>query len=267
MKSLSSGLTVSSEEIQTLELLGLSLNQARVYFALANLKTATAKTLSNASELATCDVYRTVRGLLKLGLVEILVTSPKEFRATPPEAALSILIERKKEKMKITVERANRLLSKMRSETDSLPFSETKMAIIPCGERASQFGMPMLLNTKKTMDCVQTNALFRKFIENSSNAIKTLLKRNIQIRFVVEDDKAIEKPNEELATLLKNQNLKVRFANAEIKACILLHDDANAFLSSSPETASTPSYWSNNYCFIKVVQNYFETMWREAKAN
>jgi sugar-specific transcriptional regulator TrmB len=260
-------LIISDQKIQTLQRLGLTLNQAKVYFALVNLNTSTAKSLSDISGLAACDVYRVIPELQKLGLVEVLVVSPKEFKPTPPEEAIKILSKRKEEEVEEIRTKAREFLVGIRQETCSQYPEEARMSLIPCGERTKQFGKPKLMATQKRVDCIQTNTVFRRFINDTAEDLVALLRKKVEVRFVIENAQGLEGHDEELAALLKNCNFKVKFAQTNIQACILLHDDTDAFISTSLDTAHTPSYWSNNPCVIAVVRRYFETIWQEASEN
>ena len=254
----------ASEEVQTLQRLGLSLPQAKVWLALVELKSSKAKDISQLSGLATCDIYRVIPQLQKLGLAETLVTKPKEFKATPPESAIKILLKKKRSEDAETQTRAKKLLKHVKITRSLDSPDSSKMTLIQGGERILQFGLPKLLATKKTLDCVQTNQVFCSFISDTSESIQKLLARNVEARFVIENKNAVEKPSEELKRLLKNQNFTVKFSQTKIKACILLNDNTDTFISTSLDTHHTPSLWSNNSCVIAVVRGYFEKMWHEA---
>ncbi len=250
--------------IQNLQFLGLTLNQARVYAALAKFENATAKTLSNVSGLAACDIYRVIPELQELGLIEVLVATPKMFRSTPPEDAMKILLKQKEEEIGKMQVKAKEFLAEINIQKSPEHSDLTQIALIPCGERAAQFGMPKLSNTKEQLDAIQTNELFHRFIQNTSKEIVKLLKRNVKLRFLLENTMTIERPDKDLAKMLKNPNFKVRFAKTKINACILLHDNAEAFISTSLDAVHTPSYWTSNPCMVSVARGYFELEWREA---
>jgi sugar-specific transcriptional regulator TrmB len=247
-----------------LQRLGLSLTQARVWLALVELKSSRAKGISQLSGLATCDVYRVIPQLLKLGLAETLVTKPKEFKATPPENAIKILLKKKRLEDAKTQTRARKLLERVKTTRFLEPPDCSKMTLIQGGERIIQFGLPKMLATKKTLNCVQTNQVFCSFISDASESLEKLLARNVETRFVIENKRAVEKPSEELKRLLKKQKFKVKFTQTEIKACVLLNDNENVFVSTSLDTHRTPSYWSNNPCVVAVVRGYFEKLWHES---
>ena len=254
----------ASEEVQTLQRLGLSVPQAKVWLALVELKSSKAKDISQLSGLATCDIYRVIPQLQKLGLAETLVTKPKEFKATPPESAIKILLKKKRLEDAETQTRAKKLLKNVKITRSLYSPDSSKMTLIQGGERILQFELPKLLAIKKTLDCVQTNQVFCSFISDTSESIQKLLARNVEARFVIENKNAVENPSEELKKLLKNQNITVKFAQTKVKACILLNDDTDTFISTSLDIHHTPSLWSNNSCIIAVVRGYFEKMWHEA---
>jgi hypothetical protein len=254
-----------NKETQRLQALGLTLNQARVYLALLRAeKQATAKAISVASGLAACDVYRVVPELAKLGLLEVLVASPKEFRAIPPADATEILIKQRKKEVEDLSFTAKKFIEDLHLgiKSDSSEFPET--ALIPSGHRATQFGLPKLLATKATLDAVQTNASFRRFVSSNSESLEAILVKRVKMRFVIESVEGLERHDENLDSLLRNGFFTIRFAKESIHACVMLHDDTDVFLNTSLDALHSPSYWSNNPCFVAVVRNYFETMWTNA---
>ncbi len=253
------------KETQRLQTLGLTLNQARVYLALIKAeKQATAKAISIASGLAACDVYRVVPELAKLGLLEVLVASPKEFRAIPPVDAIEILVKKRRKEVEDLRVTAKKFIEELHlgSKPESSEFLET--VLIPSGHRATQFRLLKLLATKGRLDAVQTNASFRHFVSSNSEAWEALLEKRVEMRFVIESATGLEKPDDNLVSLLVNDLFKPRFVKEKVQACVILHDDTGVFLNSSLDPVHSPSYWSNNPCFVAVVRNYFETMWDNA---
>jgi len=253
-----------NKEIQNLQFLGLTLNQARVYAALAKFENATAKNLSDETGLAACDVYRVIPELQTLSLLDIIVTRPKTYRAARPEEAIKTLLGQKQKEIEEMRAKAKELVAEMSSKKNPEHRDLTEIALIPPGERTIQFGMSKLLNTIRQLDIIQTNPAFYRFTETSATALKRLLNRNVKVRFILENKMAIEKPDKDLAEILQNPNFKFRFAKTKINACILLHDETDAFISTSTDTLHTPSCWSSNPCLISVVKGFFEDEWRKA---
>jgi sugar-specific transcriptional regulator TrmB len=257
-------LNEENEAIQALQHIGLTLNQARVYMALYKSGTSRAKTLSTISGLAPCDVYRVMEDLQKLGLVEVLITSPKKFRACSPDYVISTLISKRTEENRRIETEALDIVHRIKSEKLVNQFDGLEMTLIPYGKTISSFESSNFKTIKKRVDCVQTNRLFHRFIYDTHGALKELINRNVEMRFVVEDVEKLD-AHEQLKALLKNGNFQVKSAKDKIDACIMLHDDTDVFVSKSTETAQTPSYWSNNPCIIGIVSTYFETKWNNSQ--
>ena len=86
---------IEDECVQILTDLGLTLLQARTYFALSKLRKATIKTISKASNIARQDVYRIMPALEKLGLAEKIIATPTMYKATPIKEGIYFLLQKK----------------------------------------------------------------------------------------------------------------------------------------------------------------------------
>ena len=72
--------TDKDEHVEILVRLGLTFCQAKIYLALLQLGTSSAKTISNYTNIARPDIYRVIRGLVMLGLVEKSIGKPANFK-------------------------------------------------------------------------------------------------------------------------------------------------------------------------------------------
>ena len=256
-------------ELEDLQLLGLTLYQAKVYLALAlSGNSMTAKQLSIASGLAPCDIYKVIPQLREAGLLTALVTAPKEFHATSPEVALKILSKQMKAEIEGRMKKARAFLAEFHASSHSVDRSAqvegAEMVLFPPGYSAIRYNFMKLRSTERELNAVQTNAHFLSFIDINSHEAKRLLKKGIIMRFVVESSQAIENPSDDLTGLMQDTNFKVNSAKNKIQACVLLYDESDAFISASLGTPHVPSYWSNNPCIISVVKNYFRTFWNNS---
>ena len=77
-----------SKLILELSAYGLSLNQAKVYLFLLTNGITSARPIATSLGLHRVEVYRKLRELEELGLVEIYLSSPKRYSATEPKEAL-----------------------------------------------------------------------------------------------------------------------------------------------------------------------------------
>jgi len=79
------------EVADLLQQLGLTEYEARCFVALSRLPDATAKEISDVSEVPRTRVYDAARGLESKGLIETQHASPKEFRTIPTDDAVELL--------------------------------------------------------------------------------------------------------------------------------------------------------------------------------
>lgn len=83
------------EIISSLVSFGLTPVQAQAYITLLTLHKATAKLISKNSDVNRVNIYKALRRLKKLGLVEETLGMPTEFSPVNPDEALEILISSK----------------------------------------------------------------------------------------------------------------------------------------------------------------------------
>ncbi|GAA0672439.1 TrmB family transcriptional regulator [Natronoarchaeum mannanilyticum] len=86
-----------SEAVELLEELGLTEYEARCFVALSRVEKASAKEVSDLSEVPRSRVYDAVERLHRRGLVDVQQSDPREFRALSQEKALQVLRDQHEE--------------------------------------------------------------------------------------------------------------------------------------------------------------------------
>lgn len=103
----------SQDAITALKRLGLSNYQARVFVALQELGSASARAISDCSEVPRSQVYGAADDLVERGLVEVTESSPKQYRPVSLSTARELLTERLERER----EQAFDNLAELRTET------------------------------------------------------------------------------------------------------------------------------------------------------
>jgi len=80
-----------SEAIELLEELGLTEYEARCFVALSRVEKASAKEVSDLSEVPRSRVYDAVERLHRRGLVDVQQSDPREYQALPRDEAVQVL--------------------------------------------------------------------------------------------------------------------------------------------------------------------------------
>ncbi|WP_254536025.1 TrmB family transcriptional regulator [Halomarina litorea] len=83
-----------NEAVEQLKQLGLKEYEAKCFVALSRVDSATAKTVSEQSEVPRTRVYDATRVLEAKGLIEVQHSTPQQFRAVPIEEAIETLRSR-----------------------------------------------------------------------------------------------------------------------------------------------------------------------------
>ncbi len=245
--------------------LGLTELQAKLYLALSKTGSATIKNASKAANIARQDLYRLMPALQKLGLVEKILTTPMMYKATPLKDGCSILLEKK------TKEHAN-----LQNNTFSLINSLDNIEYNPSSlSDEDQFIVTASINliikrfdekdnlVQKSIDSLIDRKSIRNQLYNHFDNYSVALKRGIRIRIITEKhkDKAIKK---KLEVLEKNHLFEIRYLPSEVPVRTLIRDGIEANLCISSSDSSVQNLGSKNPQFVKVMNTYFEELWKKA---
>jgi len=109
--------------ISDLSQFGLTPLQAQLYLTLVKCGPSHARVLSSTLGINRVDVYRVLRGLQKLGLIEIILASPSKYSAIDPKRAIDLLIKDNENRLMKIKNRAQKLSSRIAavSNTNFLP--------------------------------------------------------------------------------------------------------------------------------------------------
>ena len=259
---------LKEERVQTLELLGLTLCQERIYLALARLGIAKTKTISKVSGVSQQDVYRIMPELRRLGLVEKAVSKPTMFKAVPMNDAVSILMERKNEEYKKVQAKSAELLNNFGKNDGrtTILIESPQFFLIPkqeCPlEAAREFE-----KAKMSIDSMISLKKFSSWIFNSAELYEKALKRGVKIRKIITVKSEDKRPLPEIVQdLKKNPHCKIKYIPIAPKANIRLYDEKVAYIDTSPASgvAETACYCTSNPSLLAIIEDYFEMLWLTA---
>lgn len=259
------------EDVEILNSLGLAFNEARVFLTLSQLGVSTAKTISNRSEVAREVVYQTMPRLLKQGLVEELITSPKTFRAISLREAYVILLRRKEEENRRLCARAKQSLKKRQSKTVLKVAGNSQTLMVPSRGTPDFRICQEYTNAQKSIDLTFPAGKFLQWSQYYAKwGIKEAMKRNVKIRVITEQQllrmlatsPAIFSPS--LISKLRYINFK--YAQNPFLVELMIFDGKTLFISTTEESNINKILWlrSNNPFILEMANSYFETIWNEA---
>ena len=259
-------MSISDEDISTLNQLGLSITQAKIYLTLAYAKNLTAQETSKRSGAARPLTYRVLDDLLEKGLITKIIDKPARFHAISPVECVSTLMNKRaittaelREKAKLLKLRLkNRAVSKAIDKPVQLEILPKRAAIYAKTEeilKNVQVSISFLSFTRRVI------ALFRYI----AAPLEEALGRGVECRVII--PKTHTELWKTINTFEKYQNFTVKVIPILPKAGFSIWDKKELLIATSSVDSPTPpaTIWSDNNCIVDLCQEYFEHLWEKSE--
>jgi sugar-specific transcriptional regulator TrmB len=254
--------------IEVFTQLGLSLNEAKVFFALTRTGTATAKTIAKTSGVAREVVYRVMPKLHKKGLIEEVLSAPKAFKAIAIKDACDLLLHRKDEENEALREKVRKILRKKQATT--YHYAENSILVLPSSKNGPRWRHEWR-NVQQSVDMIMPYRKFVQWVQSlAEQRIKSVRKRNVKIRIITEQQsqdiiKNLHMASNSLADKLAR--VKFKFTPTVLSTDMVVFDRKVTFVSVQKEDLIENMRWlcTNNPLIVEIATNYFENMWTKAK--
>jgi sugar-specific transcriptional regulator TrmB len=259
----------TERNIKTLNQLGLTVNQARAYLALVKLRSANAKEISKASNIAQQDIYRVMPLLQKIGLVEKLVASPNRFKPNSPEHALSVLLRHREKENSILHEESTKLIEELSQSTANTDDQQdvAQFSIIS-GKKTILMKSRKAITEASESICVLTP--WKHSAKNTQHFLaisKRALSRQVKIRFILYlPEKEADVFLKMMPHLREDSRFRVKFIFNEKPAIFSVFDRGQVFFPTQKGSlGDAPILWSTNPNFAALTQDYFDMLWETAQ--
>jgi sugar-specific transcriptional regulator TrmB len=255
----------STEFINILKQLGLTLNEARVFCALSGVGKSTAKAISKSSGIAREIVYQVLPSLQKKGLVEEIVASPKLFKALSMGEAFDVMLSQRTRENAELREKAVRTLERWQDTTNF--EDDSHIVVIPPRQEDSHWKSAWY-GIQETVDMIIPLSKFLQWPQHHAEAaLDEVVKRKVRMRIItdVEVQKVLLSPPEgfslNLVTKLKHVNFKFMAASSLVELTIF--DGKKGFVCTNKVSQMKDMMWlfTDNPFILEVEKNYFETVW------
>jgi sugar-specific transcriptional regulator TrmB len=252
-------------EINSLENLGLSSSQAKVYLALLNAGCSDARTASKFSGVVRQDIYRVLNELIAMGLVRKSLDIPAKFDPVDLEDGLFILYDSKKSELVKLQARVAELLNntKVKKKPQTLrndPFFEIQALNV-----ASELcGKEIIDEAKISLKTTLPWEMFVKLSTIHDKKQKRAFRRGVKIRVLtgVPVVKSLEKLGKSNSM---DPLLEIRYVT-QISGLFTIVDDQTVFIQT--ETGDNcfegKILISNNPLLVTILKDYYETIWEKA---
>lgn len=251
--------------VQTLIELGLTRLQAKTYLALATFGKANVKTISKSSSVARQDIYRIMSALQKLGLAEKIIAKPTIYKATPIKEGLSILLQKRKEKIAELQKKTSSLLDTFQANNAEIALQEGSMQFMVTSEISLLHKMHKKLTgaAQTSIDIVIPLNFVEVMLSNESRCFKRAIRRGAKMRILAQKTEGETMPRKPQA-LAEKPFFELKYLYTPDQLGMHIFDRKEVTLCVS-EKGGVPSLWSSNSNIVKLATNYFDCMWNKAE--
>lgn len=264
--------TNEENKILTLTRLGLTLNQAKLYFTSLKIGCATAKTLAQNAHIGREEAYRVLPYLQNYGLIKKHIGSPTLYEPIEPHEAMSILIGNKTKE-----------LSELK--TKAVEFIASSPIVKASSDEADSF--VMITNMDKAIRmlvqayrdsknlCTFTSGfdrfILRQNMPEKKEQIKEMfraLQRGVKIRAVFDEPtNEKEMPLHRFSYNLSKKvvthpNFEYKYISRKHSGLIAIFDEKIMFIETRQgSNVLLPQLWSNNGVLLGLGKTIFESTW------
>jgi sugar-specific transcriptional regulator TrmB len=259
------GYIFSDDEINSLENLGLTLSQAKVYLALLKVGCSNARTVSLFSKVVRQDIYRVLNELIAKGLVAKTLDVPTKFDPVNLEDGLAILYDEKKTELSNLQDRVAELLKNFEGKKKFTNLNPEALFKIQALNLASELcGKVVIDSARISLKLILPWEMFVRLLTVHSKRQKRALRRGVIIQVLTEKPagKTFEKSgkNNVIDSLLEIRHIP------QISGLFFIVDDQTVFVKTEIED----NYFvgkaliSNNPSLVAIFKDYYEVIWEKA---
>ena len=258
---------LSDREINSLEDLGLTSSQVKVYLALLNVGCSNAATASKFSGVVRQDIYRVLNELIAKGLVAKTLDVPSKFDPVTVEDGLEILCDRKKAEVVNMQARVAELLKNLQGKKKTRTLNKEPLFEIQALNVGSEFcGKEIIDAAKIGLKTILPWEMFVRLSTIHSKRQQRALSRGVNIRVLTKNP--VSKSLEELEKANAiDPLLEIRYV-PQISGLFTIVDDQTVFIQTETEDNCFEGkiLRSNNPSLVAIVKDYYETIWEKASA-
>ncbi len=210
--------------------------------------------------------------LHELSLVELMIETPRRFRAVPIKRGVESLLKVKTqnyEKLKRDSEVIVNAVGPAEDQRKKITSVEEMFVLIPRKEAVIKRQIEAIEKTQKSIDLVLSWKRFFYGKNVFDEHVRKVVGRGVHIRYVVEEPPT-EKLRKQVLKEHEGSTFEVRFIPEKPKAIFGIYDQERLMILVDPlcdAPGESPTLWANNPSLSSLVQEHFEAIWKKAKDN
>ncbi len=251
------------KNINTLVDLGINRTQARVYLALIEKGTSTIRAVADYSGVGRPDAYRAMLELKRVGLIETILCSPTKYKPLPLQEAVSFLIEHKQKGMMQLKEKTRELLQAYEKKNVENNSYDSQFVLIPEGVTSTKKVIAAIRNAASNIEFITSFKRFNQTLQAASEEIIEAANRGVKVRFILDKTNMNRPLSKVFEDFCNTSSCEIKYMPHLPHAFIAVFDKSEIQMATSEDNdfLQAPILWSNNPALVKVMQNYFETVW------
>jgi sugar-specific transcriptional regulator TrmB len=258
----------------TLQKLGLSKNEIRVYLYLARSGMLKASEISEIISLHRTETYRILRDLEKMGLVSSVFEKPLKFVATPFEKTLDILIKSKKLRLEL-LERKKRDLVDLWGSLPKAEVEYVKKEVFQVLEGEEQIDLKseeILSKTKKEICVFASDSDISRFYHSAFlDKLERMAKKEYSVKLLTNNS---PRSSFFIKKLKLNGVRSSTICPGDLPSFIIADQEQLLFLinrtngqdrEAEEKKEKLAALWTNYEAFIKALGVLFNELWVQVK--
>jgi sugar-specific transcriptional regulator TrmB len=253
--------------IQLLCAFGLTVNQAKIYLAIAFSKADTVKVISKISHIPSESIYRTMPTLEIMGLVYRVLSTPAKYRAIPIQETIELLKARDEKEREDLYNKANHLTKNLLVNLPanlSEESEEDTILVIGYDAWVRKLGCGVN-NASKSFQGITYAESFRQGMFNNGKSYEKCLQRGVECRHIVHQIGKKELYLLGDSHLLKNPLWKRKYTLPSALSFAII-DKKELLISLTPSELGKKhrAMCTTNPGLVALALNYFESLWNMA---
>jgi sugar-specific transcriptional regulator TrmB len=261
-------LAVKDEDIETLNGLGLSSLQARIYLILCQMGKATVKAVSNTAKIDRSDTYRVILKLHQLGLLKQIIGSPTIYESIPIREGIAILLKRKTLEYDRIRKKTENLVKHFSREPENQQEEENQFVLLPIRESVFKMGQEFVDKTQRTIELITTGKRLVQAWEHDPMQFDRAIDRGVRMRVILGEPKEEAQVLKAFQESQKQGRCVIRNAAAPLKASVVIYDGKEILFTTNFKQelnmAESRWLWSNSAALVAMAQDHFETKWSQS---
>jgi sugar-specific transcriptional regulator TrmB len=243
---------------------GLTEREAKIFYLLSRLGSASANEVSSAAQYNRLQTYRAVKGLLDRGLVEISLERPRRYTPLKIEHAISLLEQEATNKI-TQLESKKPLLLEKWAEVSDFPVSRTgyTFRIIQGNKNVFKFAIMLYESAEKEIDIIiKGNEIMRWILEGADDSLQKKTAKQVIARAITEFDvyntQAIRRFLE-ICDLRHVQPLNI------VPLVIIDGREVLICLNGNEQGVPENAIWTNYPGLVRMLNGFFDVSWSNSK--